>query len=58
MKEFFGTTGLAAALMALGLIAAPAQTVTWIGPASGGEWNTVANWSGARVPGAGDCTIN
>jgi rhamnogalacturonan endolyase len=57
MKEFFGTTGLVAALMALGLIAAPAQTVTWIGPASGGEWNTVANWSGARVPGAGTNAI-
>lgn len=33
--------------------AAQAQTVTWIGPASGGEWNTAASWNSALVPGAG-----
>jgi len=57
MREFLKTTGFVAVLMALGLIAAPAQTVTWTGPASGGEWNTSANWSSTRVPGAGTNAI-
>jgi hypothetical protein len=29
-------------------------TVRWIGPASGGDWDTAANWSGGSVPGATD----
>ena len=28
-------------------------TANWIGPASGAEWNTAADWSTARVPGSG-----
>src|SRR6516164_171620 len=27
------------------------STVTWIGPASGGDWDTPANWSTNTVPG-------
>ena len=41
------------AIFSLGLLAARAQTqayATWSG-ASGGEWNTAANWSTAVVPG-------
>jgi len=37
----------------------PAQaqtTATWVGPASGGEWNTGANWSTGLAP--GDTTTN
>jgi hypothetical protein len=30
---------------------------TWIGPASGGNWSTTANWSPSGVPGDGDAVI-
>jgi len=53
MKEFFGTIGFIAVVMTLGLMTTQAQTATWTGPASGGEWNTAGNWSSARVPGVG-----
>lgn len=43
-----------ATLMATGLITLNAQTTaTWIGPTSGGEWNTGANWSSLLAPGTG-----
>src|SRR5437899_6960463 len=32
---------------------APA-TVTWIGPATGGDWDTAANWSAGSAPATGD----
>ncbi len=33
------------------------STVTWIGPASGGDWNTGANWNTSSVPGAGSDVV-
>jgi autotransporter-associated beta strand protein len=43
---------LGAAILSLGLIASRAQTAAnWIGPASGGEWNTAADWSTLMAPG-------
>ncbi len=42
---------LCAALMTLGLATANAQTTAnWIGPATGGEWNTGANWDTGFPP--------
>ena len=42
---------LFAVLMTLGLATTRAQTTaTWIGPASGGEWNTAANWDSGSPP--------
>ena len=43
---------LGAALLASGLTA-QAQTANWKGLASGGEWNTQANWDLLDVPGVG-----
>lgn len=43
---------LLACLMASCLTSGGQQVSTWIGPASGGEWNTAANWN-SGVPGAG-----
>ncbi len=41
----------AAALLAAGLNFSQAQTTaTWIGPVSGGEWNTGANWDTGAPP--------
>ena len=41
-----------AALLTLALLKSQAQTTaTWTGPASGGEWNTAANWSTLAAPG-------
>ncbi|HVX13888.1 MAG TPA: DUF4214 domain-containing protein [Pirellulales bacterium] len=35
------------------------SAVSWIGPATGGNWDVAANWSGHTVPGAGDTvTVN
>jgi rhamnogalacturonan endolyase len=39
-------------LVASCVISQAQQVSTWVGPASGGEWNTAANWSNG-VPGAG-----
>ena len=39
-----------AALLALGVPAVQAQT--WSGPATGGDWNTAANWTPGTVPNA------
>ena len=47
----FGRAWLIAALITLGLATAQAQTpANWIGPASGGEWNTAANWDTGAPP--------
>ncbi len=43
---------LASLSVFLGSGVALAQTATWIGAASGGEWNTAGNWSSGRPPGA------
>ncbi len=46
-----GRVCLLAALMTLGLATAQAQTTAnWIGPATGGEWNTGANWDTGFPP--------
>lgn len=48
------------ALLSFILIAGEAQaqqTATWIGPSSGGEWNTAADWNTALVPGIGTNVI-
>ena len=42
-----------AVLAGICLSAQAQNSVTWIGPAAGGEWNVAANWSANRVPGAG-----
>lgn len=48
---------LGAGILGLGLTASRAQTTaTWIGPASGGEWNTAANWDTGLAP--ADATTN
>ena len=42
---------LCAILTTLGLASAQAQTTAnWIGPATGGEWNTGANWDTGFPP--------
>jgi fibronectin-binding autotransporter adhesin len=52
IPQVLKTTFLGAALSCVGLAAASAQTTaTWIG-ASGGEWNTLANWD-IGIPDAG-----
>jgi fibronectin-binding autotransporter adhesin len=53
MKTITRTSGalLCAILMTLGLATAQAQTTAnWIGPATGGEWNTDANWDTGFPP--------
>jgi len=53
----FGRALLIAVLMTWGIATTRAQTTaTWIGPASGGTWNTDANWSTGLIP--GDTTTN
>jgi autotransporter-associated beta strand protein len=52
--KIFKTAWLFAALSIAGWTTAQAQITTndvWIGPASGGEWNTAASWSTGVVPG-------
>jgi autotransporter-associated beta strand protein len=39
------------ALLLLTLTTTQAQIATWIGPASGGEWNTAADWDLGLAPG-------
>jgi len=42
---------LSIVLLAISLVNGKAQTTaTWIGPASGGEWNTAANWNTGAPP--------
>ena len=41
---------LAASLLAAGLTTHAQTTATWVGPASGGEWNTAANWDTGAPP--------
>jgi hypothetical protein len=33
------------------------STVTWVGPATGGDWDTAANWSTNALPGSGDDVV-
>ena len=55
--QLFRATALVAALLGLTAQASRAQTTAiWIGPASGGEWNTAANWSTGLAP--ADLTTN
>jgi hypothetical protein len=35
----------------------PPTTYTWVGPATGGDWHTAANWTPAGVPGINDEAI-
>ena len=45
LTKTFQIASLGGALLLLALTTSQAQTTaTWIGPASGGEWNTAANW--------------
>lgn len=45
-------SALCAGILSLGLAASRAQTqAIWTGPASGGEWNTAADWSTLLPPG-------
>lgn len=44
---------LGSLLLLSGTALLPAQTTTWRGPASGGEWTTGANWSDEAVPASG-----
>jgi autotransporter-associated beta strand protein len=53
---FFRKALLGGALLASAL-SASAQLATWIGPASGGDWATDANWSLALTPGVGTNVI-
>lgn len=47
----FLVAALCAEILSVSLPVGRAQTVdTWIGPASGGEWNTAANWSTGVPP--------
>ena len=43
-SQMIGFKSLVAIFMVAGLVSTQAQSTTWIGPASGGEWNTSANW--------------
>lgn len=38
-------------MLAMSLTTARAQSANWIGPATGGEWNTAADWDAGVVPG-------
>ncbi len=49
-------TALLATSLALHYTSLAQTTTTWIGPASGGEWNTAANWSTLLAP--ADATTN
>lgn len=50
-KQIIGRIWLVAVLMTLALATTQAQTTaTWIGPASGGEWNATANWDTGAPP--------
>jgi len=51
LTKMFRTASLSGALLLFVLTASQAQTTaTWIGPASGGEWNTGANWDTTAPP--------
>src|SRR5579859_2387644 len=41
------------AWLAICNVAQAQSSATWIGPASGGEWNTAADWNSTHVPGVG-----
>jgi autotransporter-associated beta strand protein len=57
MNKFFTTTWLCAIVLTAGFLTAHAQTTaTWTGSASGGEWNTDANWDTGLAP--ADATTN
>ena len=49
-------TALLTASLALHFTSPAQTTAIWTGPASGGEWNTAANWSTGRAP--ADLTTN
>jgi fibronectin-binding autotransporter adhesin len=50
-SQIIGLKWLVATFAALGWVSTQAQTIdTWVGPASGGEWNTAANWSTLAPP--------
>jgi hypothetical protein len=49
-------TPILAALWSLSSMPANAMDITWAGP-SGGDWNNLANWSPARLPGVVDTAI-
>lgn len=50
-NKILPTILFAAALLAAGLNFSQAQTTaTWVGPVSGGEWNTGANWDTGAPP--------
>lgn len=52
ITHLFKTGTLCVTALALGLLPTQAQiTATWVGPATGGLWNTDANWDTAAVPG-------
>ena len=51
-NKILHTILVCAALLATGLNRSHAQTAVWKGPASGGEWNTAANWDLLAAPGA------
>ncbi len=52
VASFTKSLWLASVSFIFGSGIALAQTATWIGPATGGEWNTAGNWSSGRPPGA------
>jgi fibronectin-binding autotransporter adhesin len=47
------TSALGAGILSLGLGLGQAQTANYAGPASGGDWNTAANWDVLLPPGVG-----
>lgn len=59
----WGARRIAAALLLLGLAgvgvpAAWAATVSWVGPATGNhQWSAPSNWQGGRVPGPADDVV-
>ena len=54
--KFFQAT-LLTALFSCVLLTASAQTVTWTGPSTGGDWSNSANWSLGAVPVATDSVL-
>lgn len=50
LAVFSKSSWLVAGILILGLAQSQAQTTaTWIGPATGGEWNTGANWDAGSL---------
>ena len=49
--QYFRAAVLGLAVLGISAANLHAQTATWIGPASGGEWNTAANWDLLLTPG-------